>query len=154
MPPPEEAFVLVLRARSCWMSIWNAGAAPVMCAVHKRCCAADTESPTPPCEPFDNGSSIFSCSVLLHKCFSRHQHSQETQRGGITPGSHLQHLLDFHQPCALPPPCCRAGTPWGHQHPHGIVRHPGVPGQLRDYSLSLEPAGICSSITSSRSLKP
>lgn len=157
-PPPEEAFVL--QARSCWTSIWNAGAVPVICAIQKHCCAADTESPMSPCETFDNGSSIFSCFVLLYKCSSRHQHSQETQRKGnntrltapapalLSPGQ--QHLCPF----TLPHPCCRAGIPWGHQHPHGIVRHPGVPQQLGDDGLSLEPACICSSITSSRSLKP
>lgn len=35
-----------------------------------------------------------------------------------------------------------------------IVRQPGVPGQLRGNNFSLKPAYICSSITSSRSLKP
>lgn len=153
-PPPEEAFVL--QARSCWMSIWNSGTVPVICAIQKRCCAADTESPTSPCESFDNGSSIFSSSVLLHKCSSRHQHSQETQRGK-TRGSQLQHLLYFHQgssTCALPPlPAARQAFP-GATSTHMAVRHPGVPGQLRDDSLSLKPACICSSVTSSRSLKP
>lgn len=153
--PPEEAFAL--QAISCMTSIWNAGAVPVICATQKRCCAADTESVL----------ILFKSPLIKDQVFSHALSSainvppgtstaKRHKERGRTPGSQVQ--LYFHQgsstcaPVLCPPPCCRAGIPWGHQHPHGIVRHPGVPGQLRDDSLSLEPACISSSITLSRSL--